>query len=54
VDGEISIFVFILILLDPTIEVMVFDAIKFQNASRETNGGIARPEEKEWKIAARR
>ncbi len=53
-DGEIAIFVFILILLDPTIGVMVFGAIKFQNADGETNGGIASPYEKKREIAAPR
>jgi hypothetical protein len=51
VDGEVALFVFVLILLDPTIGVVVFHAMKFQNASRETNGGIASPEEKKREIA---
>jgi hypothetical protein len=47
VDGEFAIFVFTLILLDPAVRIVVFGAIKFQNASGETNGGIASPEERE-------
>jgi hypothetical protein len=56
VDGEFAVLVFILILLDPAVGTWnsaPFGAIKFQNASGETNGGIASPEEKEWEMAAR-
>jgi hypothetical protein len=53
VDGEFAIFVFILILLDSAVGMVVFGVIKFQNASGETNGGIASPQEKEREIAAR-
>jgi hypothetical protein len=53
VDGEVAIFVFILILLDPTVGVVVFDTIKFQSAGGETDDGIAGPEEKKREIAAR-
>jgi hypothetical protein len=40
VDGEVAIFVFLLIWLDPAVGMVVFGAIKFPNASRETNGGL--------------
>ena len=52
-DGEFAIFVFILILLDSAVGMVVFGVIKFQNASGETKGGIASPQEKEREIAAR-
>jgi hypothetical protein len=53
VDGEFAIFVLILILLDSAVGMVVTGVIKFQNASGETNGGIASPQEKEREIAAR-
>ena len=39
-DGEFAIFVLLLIWLDPAVGMVVFGAIKFPNASRETNGGL--------------
>ena len=41
-----------LILLHPTVGVVIFNAIKFESASGETNGGIASPEEKKRELVA--
>jgi hypothetical protein len=49
-DGEPAIFIFILLLLHPAVGVVVLHAIEFQNTSRETNGGITGPQEKEGRL----